>query len=208
MPVFVVGENRRLSLIRWWPGGLLGQETRCSGSFFTLITVILTIAACFSGGSIADADPERFPITVFSSPNHASVSWQVRSSGSTRLRLYRSVPGGIENLVGEFTAETGISAFEMVDDARPPGAAIYQIRAVGIGGSERILGSILCVESGFSTRVATLTWDSSHQEANSTSVSEIFLPTEELTHPEDRPLWREPRRRPDPPVPRSEPSRS
>jgi hypothetical protein len=218
MAVHVVGENRRLSLLRRWLDCRVGQSLRRYGGSLPAIMVVgLTAAACFAGGTIAsagrdlsrsDADPERFPVTVLSSPNHAFVSWQVRSSGSARLRLYRSVPGAIENLVGEFTTEAGISAFEMVDDARPPGAVIYQIRAVGIGGSERILGSILCVESGFSTRVATLTWDSSHQEANSTSVSEIFLPTEELTHPEDRPVCREPRRRPDPPVPRSEPLRS
>ena len=184
----------------------MGQVPRCyGGSVSSIVIAGFTAVACFAGGAIAfaesdpvriTADLERSPITVLSSPNHASVSWQVRSPGPVRLRLYRSIPGGVESLLGEFTTEDGVSAFEMVDDARPPGAAIYQIRAVGLGGNERVLGSILCVESGFSTRVAALPWDTSTQAANSTSVFEIFLPTEEMARPEDRPVRRQPRRSP------------
>ena len=217
--VIEVGTSNQYSLPRRRPIGRSGWITR----FRTLdilnstsAVVMFFVATIAAGTSLAftgtgDADPENDlrwnPVAILSSPNHASVSWQVRSPGQVRIRLYRAVPGGVESLVGEFTTEAGVSAFEMVDDVRPPGATIYQVRAVGIGGGERVLGSILCVESGFSTGVVAFGWDSSHHPANSTSVSEVLLLTEELIQPEDRPVLRQPRRRPDPPVPRSEPSR-
>lgn len=213
----MVGENRRLSLLRWRLDGRVGQNPRRWTDSLPLIVVAgLTVAACFVGGINAFAHRDttrtddqrgRIPTTILSSSNHASVTWQVRTPGSVRLRLYRSVPGGVESLVGEVTTGSGVSTFEMIDDARPPGASIYQIRAVGIGGAEQILGSILCVEPGFSTRVASMSWDSPSHVVNSILLSEFFLSTQELAYSGDRPILRQPRQRPEPPVPRSEPSR-
>ncbi len=215
--VHVVGENKRLSLLRWRLDGRVGQSPRRFADSVPLIVVVgLAVAVCFVGGTMAfaergqagsDSHSDPLPITILTNSNHASVSWQVRTPGSVRIRLYRSIPGGVENLVGEVTTESGISTFEMIDDARPPGASIYQIRAVGIGGAEQILGSILCVDPGFSTRVAAMSWDSPSHIANSISLSEFFLSTQELAYLSDRPILRQPRQRPEPPVPRSVPSR-
>jgi hypothetical protein len=77
-----------------------------------------------------------------------TLSWQVRSSAVVRLRLYRTQPGGRDDLVGEFVATPGIRSFEHVDHDRPPGSMLYELRIVDDRGSETTLGSVMCVEPG------------------------------------------------------------
>jgi len=99
------------------------------------------------GASEATVDTEAAtdsPIFV-SVADTVTVSWQIRSWGSVRLRLYRSHFDGSEALVTEITAGAGLSSFEFVDVRRPLGATVYRLRIVRGDGTETTLDSLLCV---------------------------------------------------------------
>ncbi len=154
------------------------------------------------GSAQFEQPPGKFPITILSSPDHATVSWQVRSQGRVRLRLYRTLPNGREDLVGEVSAATGLTSFEMSDDARPPGPMVYQIRAVRRNGSEETLGSVLCVESEFSSKAVTPSWDVPQLVADATGDFDFCQSADGLIRADGSPRkWRV-ERGPEPPVPR------
>jgi len=115
----------------------------------TALGVAAVTAIARTGETVSEDVPKRYPVTILSSSDQATISWQVRSSGAVRLRLYRSQPVGGEVLVNEVTTEHGVGSFEFVDKNRPPGNAVYMLRVADIDGSETTLGSALCVERGF-----------------------------------------------------------
>jgi hypothetical protein len=113
------------------------------------LVVAAVTAVASTGHAVCKNDVRRFPVTILSSSNQATVSWQVRSSGAARLRLYRVQASGDEVLVNEVITQDGVASFEFVDKNRPPGNAVYQLRVAGVDGSEANLGSASCVESKF-----------------------------------------------------------
>jgi hypothetical protein len=124
---------------------------------FVLATIVTSATLSFAdtGDAAPKNDLERYSTTILSSHDHVTVSWQVRSPGTVRLRLYREQSSGGEILVEEVIAEPGVSSFEFVDDERPPGNTIYVIRVLGPNENETTLGSALCVEPKFAPSVVT-----------------------------------------------------
>lgn len=213
--VIAVAEFNQISFSPWWP---VGHSVRVPRPRFRGILRAVGVAAFSAvlglaagtasamvenGDSVPRNDLCRCPVTILSNSDQVTVSWQVRSAGGVRLRLYRSEVSGRETLISEVSVPKGVASFEMVDDHRPPGAAIYQIRTVDFGGSERVLGSVVCVESGLSTAIAPISSDSSQLLASSIRYPSIFFAAEGQVVSDDRAAqWRLTLRL-DPPVPRS-----
>jgi len=173
-----------------------------------IVLFIATIAtgATLSFADIGDAAPKndlvRYQVTILSNPDHVTVSWQVRSQGEVRLRLYRELSWGRETLVKEVITQPGMSSFEYVDDERPPGSTVYVLRVLRFDGNETILGTALCVESQFSQCSIPVTSTVSHHSVRATKridwlriLSWPFATVESVT----KSGWI---RGPDPPVPR------
>jgi hypothetical protein len=210
----VVGEFKRLSVSRRWLDGHVGRILRsnrverliCRTVFMVFMMVAgiasSALVSASPGSAQFEQPPRKFPVTILSSPDHATVSWQVRSQGRVRLRLYRTLPNGREDLVGEVSAAKGLTSFEMSDDARPPGPTVYQVRAVRRNGSEETLGSVLCIESEFSPKAVTPPWDVSQLVADATGDFGFCQSADGLIRADDSPRkWRV-ERGPEPPVPR------
>jgi hypothetical protein len=212
--VFGVGETKKLSLFRRRPDGRLGGRKsyrRVGSSQRTAAIAVVGCALCFFSGVAAIADTPQAEdnrgtpthrIAVLSSPERATVSWQVRTGGPTRLRLYHSAPSGLDRLVGEVTTDQGVETFEIVDTQRPVGSSVYQIRAVGFNGDERVLGTVLCVESGFSDQPTTFHWERSGMDIGATPTPRYFRPSVGVFCHGTKPLSSRITLRPDPPVPR------
>jgi len=160
-PTIVVARFPQIPFSPRWPVGQVERtsrrrrrELRSVGRVVkVMVTTALGVAAVTAiartGEAVSEDVPKRYPVTILSSRDQATVSWQVRSSGAVRLRLYRSQPLGGEVLVDEVTTQQGVGSFEFVDRNRPPGNAVYVLRVADIDGSETTLGSILCVEQKF-----------------------------------------------------------
>lgn len=114
------------------------------------------------------------PVKIVPVAGDVTVSWQIRSGATVRLRLYRAFPNGSESLVGEFVARPGVERFRQVDDRRSLGSALYVLRVLGSDGSETTLGSVLCVEPKFAPGVATSAWSPSQQVC---TLETVELPT-------------------------------
>ena len=135
---------------------------------------MIATGATLSFAATGDAAPKnglgRYPVKILSNPDHVTVSWQVRSQGVVRLRLYREQPWGRETLVKEVITQPGTSSFEFVDDERPPGNTVYVLRVLRLDDNETILGSALCVESKFAPSVVTSTGNSYQPACTRTTI--------------------------------------
>jgi hypothetical protein len=119
-----------------------------------IVLVAIIVAGATSIGASARSTDRGSGLTkrlttILSNADHATISWKVRSSGKTRLRLYRAQVTSGEVLVHEVIASSGVSSFDFIDDNRPPGNVVYLIRVVDEDGTESNLGSALCIESKF-----------------------------------------------------------
>lgn len=170
---------------------------------------LLLIVMLLSGVGVADVTSRRdggkgarFPVSVLSGSDQATVSWQIRAGSRVRIRLYRTAPGGQDELIGEFKAEPGVTVFETTDDARPPGPFVYQIRIVDFGDRERTLGTLLCVDPGLSDPTATVSWDASHLVGDPCETVELYRPVTRSVEGRQGSAFHPASRCPDPPVPR------
>ena len=152
------------------------ETLRSAGVIFVLVLTTIVTGATLSFADTGDAAPKndlgRYPVKILSNPDHVTVSWQVRSPGKVRLRLYREQSWGSETLVEEVIAEPGVSSFEFVDAERPPGNTVYVLRVLRFDGNETTLGTALCVESKFAPSVVT-TAGSSYQPACTRETAEL-----------------------------------
>ena len=124
-----------------------------------VVTTVFTVLIGGAGVSDATMDTglDNRSVSVVSAAGNVTVSWQIRSGGTVRLRLYRLRPDGGAILLTESMAHSGVSLFEVVDRERPPGPTAYQLRVVDRIGHEKNLGSALCVESRLSSSLVTAT---------------------------------------------------
>ena len=169
--------------------------------------VVTTVLAVLAGGvgvsdAVVDSGPDYRSVSVVSATDNVTVSWQIRSGGTVRLRLYRLRPDGGATLVTETMAHGGVSSFEVVDYDRPPGTTVYYLRLVQASDLETTLGFAVCVESQFSQCSIPVTSTVSHHSVRATErddwlriLSWPFATVESVT----KSGWI---RGPDPPVPR------
>ena len=192
--------------VRWFFRLRPLETLRSAGVVFVLVLATIVTGATLSFADIGDAAPKndlsRYPVKILSNPDHVTVSWQIRSQGKVRLRLYREQLSGDEILVNEVVAQPGVSSFEFVDAERPPGNTVYVLRVLRFDGNEKTLGSALCVESQFSQCSIPVTSTVSHHSVRATErndwlriLSWPFETVESVT----KSGWI---RGPDPPVPR------
>lgn len=143
--------------------------------FVATIAAGTSLAFTETGDAAPESDLSWHPATILSRSDHATVSWQVRSAGNVRLRLYREQAAGGEALVNEVITQRGTSSFEFVDEKRPPGNSVYVLRVLGLDGNETTLGSAFCIESRFAPSDVSST-DGSTQLAYTREKMELQQP--------------------------------
>lgn len=159
--VVKVGDSIHTSWFGGWLAGHAGGHRRLrilripnAPTAVMIVLVAIIVAGATSIGASARSTDRgsgftKHLTTILSNADHATISWKVRSSGNTRLRLYRAQVTSGEVLVHEVIASYGVSSFDFIDENRPPGNVVYLLRVLGEDGRESNLGSALCIESKF-----------------------------------------------------------